>query len=191
MVITKVLRGLIVTAAIVVATTVAVRGVRAQEEEGDAAKVKKHAVHASGPVVIASSPCATPTTAGVECYSITSSALKQGTTTGTLTGTLLVSTTTSKRGKATCYSVLSASTETVTVGTAVTNLDLSAGNACITTTKKGSTEILTPDAWTSATASPETGKGKETWKVVPTNATSTTSPLAGSGTVTLTGTVSP
>lgn len=187
---TKGLRWLTVMIAIAIASTVAIQTVRAQEE-GDAAKVKKSSVHAKGPITIAATPCASPT-AGIECYSVTSD-LTEGKTSGTLKGTLLVSTTTASRGKHTvCFTINAASTETLTVGTAVADLDFGAGTACITekTTKAASTfsEVVTPAApWKSATGSPEVGSGKETWKVTATDNTS----LAGTGTVSFTGSEEP
>jgi len=180
--------------ALAIATTVTVHSVRAQEDDVSDAKVKHTVIHASGPVEIVGSPCASPT-AGIECYSITSSALKDGkVTNGTLTGSLLVSDTTSTKGKAICYTILGASTETITEGTHVENLDFGPASACIITNtkKKTSSELVIPPApWTSALGSPASGKGKETWKVTPTDAASTTSPLAGSGTVHFTGSVTP
>jgi hypothetical protein len=193
MVATKALRWLTFVGALAMTTAIAVHGVMAQEDDSDAAKTKHTAIHASGPVAIAGSPCASPT-AGVECYSITSSALKDGkVTNGTLTGSLLVSTTTSAKGKAVCYTILGASTETIGSSKGGANLDFGPASACIkTNAKKTSTESVLPAGpWTTAMGSPETGSGKETWKVAPTDATSQTSPLAGSGTVHFTGSVSP
>jgi hypothetical protein len=194
MLVSKALRWLTVAGAIAIATTTAVHSVSAQDEDG-AAKVKKTAVHASGPVVLAATACPSPAITGNECYTITGSALKQGKETGgTLSGLILTSGTPKTKKNVSCYSILNTSTEILTIGTAVTDIDLGSADACITTNakKKTSSEAVTPPgAWTSGTGSPETGKGKETWKVTPTDAASTTSPLAGSGTVSLTGTVSP
>lgn len=191
---TRMLRGVTVIGALVLSMTMAIHPARAQEEVSDAAKPKKTAVKASGDVVIAGVACS-PLAAGVACYSITSSTLKDGkVSNGSLTGTLMVSTTAKTKKNTVCYTVLSTSTETLTIGTAVTKLDFGPANACIVTNtkKKTSSEAVTPAAaWKSATGSAETGSGKETWKVTPTNPTSPTSPLAGSGTVMLTGSETP
>src|ERR1700676_4612169 len=98
MLVNRALRWLAVVGTVAMATTVAIHSVRAdddaineqvqQEQQSDAAargaalsgaaKTKHTAIHASGPVTIAGTPCASPS-AAIECYTISSSALKQGT----------------------------------------------------------------------------------------------------------------
>jgi len=177
------------------ATTIAAHGVMAQEDESDAKKVKHTAVHGSGPVTIAPTACPSPASAANECYSITSSGVKGKKGSVTLSGTLLVSTTTSNKGKnKVCYTVLGASTETISVDGASGQISFGPASACITTNTKKmtSSEAVTPAGeWATEMGDPVTGKGKETWKVTPTDPTSPTSPLAGSGTVSFSGSVSP
>jgi hypothetical protein len=112
-----------------------------------------------------------------------------------LSGTLLVSTTTSQKGKnKVCYTVLGASTETITIDSVAGEITFGPASACITTNPKKmtSSEAVAPAGeWTTVSGDLVTGKGKESWKVTPTDPTSPTSPLAGSGTVTFTGSVTP
>jgi hypothetical protein len=194
MLVTKALRWLTIAGAVVIATTVVVHGVRAQEEEeSDAAKVKHTAIHASGPVTIAPTACPSPVAAGNECYSITSSAVEgKKKIPGTLSGTLIVSTTTStpKKNKV-CYTVIGGSIESISVDGVTGEITFGPANACITTTKKGSSEAVTPAGEWATKGALVTGKGKESWKVTPTDPTAPSGALAGSGTVTFTGRVSP
>ena len=175
--------------------TVVVHGVRAQEEEeSDAAKVKHTAIHASGPVTIAPTACPSPAAAGNECYSITSSGGKGKTTSATLTGTLIVSTTTKPVGKhKVCYTVNSASIESISVDDVTGEITFGPANVCITTNTKKmtSSEAVTPAGEWATKGDLVTGKGKESWKVTPTDPTLKSGALAGSGTVTFTGSVSP
>jgi hypothetical protein len=191
---TKALRWFVVAGAFAMMTAIPVHGVMAQEDDSDF-KVRHTAIHGSGPVTIAPTACPSPAAAGNECYSITSSAVKGKTTSATLSGTLLVSTTTSQKGKnKVCYTVLGASTETISIDSVAGQITFGPASACITTNPKKmtSSEAVTPaGVWTTATGDPVTGKGKESWKVTPTDPTSPTSPLAGSGTVTFTGSVTP
>ena len=195
MLVTKALRCLAVAGAVVIATTVAVHSVRAQEDDTFNGGIKHTAIHGSGPVTIAPTACPSPASAGNECYSITSSAVKGKTTTATLSGTLLVSTTTSQKGKnKVCYTVLGASTETITIDSVAGEITFGPASACITTNPKKmtSSEAVSPaGGWATKTGDPVTGKGKETWKVTPTDPTATSGALAGTGTVFFTGSVSP
>jgi hypothetical protein len=190
MLVTKALRCLAVAGAVVIATTVAVHSVRAQEDDNPGAIPKHVAIHASGPVTIAPTACPSPASAGNECYSITSSAVKGRKTTGTLAGTLIVSTTTSKKGNnKVCYTVIGGSTENISVDGVTGEITFGPANVCITTTKKGSSEAVTPAGEWATVSDLVTGKGKESWKVTPTDPTAPSGALAGSGTVKFTGSV--
>src|SRR5271167_4296961 len=154
MLVTKALRCLAVAGAVVMATTVAVHGVMAQEDDS-VFKVRHTAIHGSGPVTIAPTACPSLAAEGNECYSITSSAVTGKTLTATLTGTLLVSTTTSQKGKnKVCYTVLGASTETISIDFVAGQITFGPASACITTNPKKmtSSEAVTPaGVWTTAT----------------------------------------
>ena len=63
------------------------------------------------------------------------------------------------------------------------------GEACIKTNRKGSVEQLFGGAWETTSGSPVSGKGKETFRGIPTDPTSPTSPLVGSGIAHLSGSV--
>jgi hypothetical protein len=162
--------------------------VSAMQANAKGTKVKKVAIHASGTITLATTVCPEDTT-GDECYSI-SGVLKQGSNNATLTGTLVTSSTPLTTKTTSCYTIINTTTETVTVGDDVADLSLT-GEACIKTTKTASTETLTKGAWTTTDSSPFSGKGKQVWKITPADASSTTSPLAGSGTTKLTGSLEP
>ena len=174
--------------AILIASAVMVPSVRAQDATAtpDAKPKKETTIHAKGPVTIGTTTCPVGTATSDQCYSISAS-LKQGGTSGSLTGTLIVSSTPATTAKGVCYSIINTSTETATQGTTTININFS-GEACIKTNKKGSVE-KGGGTWSTVGGSTVTGNGKEAWVITPTAPTSPVSPLAGPGTMTFSGKV--
>jgi hypothetical protein len=174
--------------AILIASSVMVPSVRAQDETAtpDAKPKKTTTFHAKGPVTLGTTTCPAGTAPSDQCYAISAS-LTQGSTSGNLTGTLITSSTPMQTAKGTCYTIINTSTETATEGTTSINITLS-GEACIKTNKKGSVE-KGGGPWTTVGGSTVTGGGKEAWVITPTAPTSPVSPLAGPGTMTFRGKV--
>jgi hypothetical protein len=144
-------------------------------------------LNAKGPITLTGITCPAGTTTGDQCYSISGS-LTQGKTTVALSGTLDSSGTSTTGKNGTCYAIFNSSTETATLGTEVKSINVT-GQACIKTSKGVAKETLTSGAWIGSDAiTLETLKGSETWTVTPTDDLSTTSPLAGTGTLTIKGT---
>ncbi|HVN26989.1 MAG TPA: hypothetical protein VMT64_00810 [Candidatus Binataceae bacterium] len=168
----------------------------AQDDTSDAAKTRKIGVHLSGTVTLTGIACPPGTATGDECYDF-SGTLKQGKFTGNTTGVIVTSGTPTPTKKGTCYTVINTSTENFEIAGIMVHTDLNGpgiqaslrGEACIKTTKKGSTESLVGGAWETTPSSIYPGKGKEAFKGMPTDPMSTTSPLAGTGTVHLTGSI--
>ena len=159
-----------------------------------AAKPKREPVRASGSVTLTGATCPVGTASSDVCYMIDSSNIQQGSVTdGTLSGMLIVDPTASKRARpTTCYTLNGASRETLTIGGIILDIDFGPARICIVTrtTKNETTTIeavMPAGRWKTVNGSPNTGRGRETWRVTPTDPSSTTSPLAGSGTVMFTG----
>ena len=174
--------------AILIASAVMVPSVRAQDatDTPDANPKKETTFHAKGPVTIGNATCPVGTAPSDTCYSISAS-LTQGGSSGSLTGTLITSSTPAQTAKGTCYTIINTSTETATEGTTSININLS-GEACIKTNKKGSVE-KGGGPWSTVGGSTVTGDGKEAWVITPTAPTSPVAPLAGPGTMTFKGKV--
>ncbi|HXW84424.1 MAG TPA: hypothetical protein VEJ86_08455 [Candidatus Binataceae bacterium] len=162
----------------------------AQEDEPDVAKSKKVAVHAVGTFTLTGEACPTGFTATDECYAIAGTAVKDGKDSVTLTGTLDTNpTSTTSKSKGTCYTIENDSTETVD-DTAYDVTFTFAGEACIKeNAKKVDIEKVTGASWASTDTSTDAGKGKLSWDVDDVTGTiADKDPLAGSGTIAITGT---
>ena len=175
--------------ALALAAIIAISQAARAQDDGElaASKAKKVTIHASGTFVFTLDgiPCPLSQSISDQCYSLAGTNSEMATL-----DCIVVSSTppvTTKKG--TCYTIVNASTEhahgsEVDITVSVT------GEACITTNKKQvSTEKLTSAAYTSIPGSVDTGTGKQSWRVAPTDATSDASPLAGHGITTLTGPV--
>jgi hypothetical protein len=162
----------------------------AQDDDAPAARVRKVAISASGPVTIAGgATCPSGTPGGDVCYSI-SGTLTEHKIEGSISGTVATSSTPLTTSKTTvCYSIDNHSNFTFEVEGFTGSASLT-GEACITTTKKGSTETLKRGVWETLSTSELSGHGRSALtNAVPTNPTSST-PFAGGGTLHLTGTLS-
>ena len=109
-------------------------------------------------------------------------------------GTLEVSgTALTGTSRGTCYSVVSAgTTENLSDASKQFTLNITfAGNICIRTNTKSSTEILPSSGWESLMSSPDSGHGHEAWTVTPADPTAPVGPLNGNGTIHINGRVTP
>lgn len=161
-------------------------GIALAQDGAPAAKTRKIGIHASGTVTLTSATCPEGTSKSDICYTI-SGTLKQGKEMGSVSGTIITNGTPTTTKNGTCYTLINTSTEDVGADGATFTASLT-GEGCITTKKGKSTESLVGGAWESTT-SEAPGSGKQTFKGTPTDPTSTTSPLAGSGIAHVTGSV--
>ena len=145
-----------------------------------------YSLNASGPITLTGSTCPAGTPTGDQCYSISGS-LSQAKKTVALSGTVISSSTPSATKSGNCYAIFNSSIETATSGPDVVNINLT-GQACVATSKGAVTETLKSGAWI-GTHILETGTGKESWTITPTDDLSTTAPLAGTGKLNIKGTL--
>jgi hypothetical protein len=144
-------------------------------------------LNAKGPITLAGIACPVDAPVGAECYSIAGSLTGTNKQTVAFTGTLETSGTPSTTKSGPCYVIFNSSTETATIATDVVSINI-VGQACIQTKKGVASETLKSGSWVGIT-SLESGTGKETWTIAPTDDLSTTAPLAGTGTVKINGTL--
>jgi hypothetical protein len=159
-------------------------GIASAQENDAAVKVRKIPISASGPVTVSGTTCPVGTAVGDLCYSIAGT-LTQHKESGTLSGTVVTSGTPLTKKNLSCYTLINSSTIKITVGIFGTATGTLTGEACIQTTRKGSSETLKNGLWESTSGL--SGHGKATWTATPIDPTSNTDPLAGSGKAHLTG----